>query len=400
MKKNRILYFSLFTLALLFIYFYGGKIPYMFFYIVAITPLVSIFLTTIAFLRFTYFEEIDEISIVKGEEFNYILNICNEDFFLYPYISVTFSDGNVFLGKQLEKESFSLLPFAKKTFQFKAVAKYRGEYEIGIKSIEFEDYLGIFKLTHKPKSSKVIKVYPRIVELSDVKLKPMLLSESHSVPNSLSENANTTSDIREYMYGDSIKRIHWKLSSKTDKLLVRKFDATSKANTALILDLTKLNHSPIDNLSIEDALIECVVSFAYYLSGNRVNVSLIYYKNEYTEIKAQNILQFQDIYEVLSKITFNRNAVEVKDLLSMYVQNNILKKSNILLFTPIVTSDLFDELYKVTLAGFDVNLIYVSYTNNEPYNEEKDKMLKELPEIGVTAYKINVDDDIREIFCS
>lgn len=395
MKRNRILYFSLFTLALFFIYFYGGKIPYMFFYTIAITPLVSILLTTIAFFRFTYFEEIDKISIVKGEEFNYNLNICNEDFFLYPYINVTFSTGNVFLGKQLEKESFSLFPFSKKTFQFKAVAKYRGEYEIGIKSIEFEDYLGIFKLTHKPQSSKVVKVYPRVVELSGVKLKPMLLSESHSIPNTMSESTNTMSDIREYIYGDSIKKVHWKLSSKMNKLLVKKFDATSKANSALILDLTKLKCSPEENLSIEDTLIECVVSFAYYLLGGRSNVSLIYYKDKYTEIRAQNILQFQDIYDLLAKITFNNhNNIEVKDLLSMYVQNNSLKKSNILLFTSSVNSDLIDELYKATLSGFDVNLLYVS--NN---NEEKTKMLKELPEIGITAYKISVEDDIKEIFC-
>ncbi|HHX18611.1 MAG TPA: DUF58 domain-containing protein [Clostridium sp.] len=401
MKRNRILYFSLFTLALLFVYFYGGKIPYMFFYAVLITPLVSILLTTIAFFRFTYFEEIDKISIVKGEELNYSLNIYNEDFFLYPYINLTFSTGNVFLGKQLEKQSFSMFPFSKKTFQFKAVAKYRGEYEIGIKSIEFEDYLGILKLTHKPQSSKVIKVHPRIVELSGIKLKSMLLSESHSIPNTLFESTNTMSDIREYIYGDSIKRIHWKLSSKMNKLLVKKFDATSKSNSALILDLTKLSYSPEEILSIEDTLIECVVSFAYYLLGSWANISLIYYKDKYTEIKAQNILQFQNIYDILTRITFTQDAVEVKDLLSMYVQNNSLKKSNILLFTSSVNSDLFDELYKATLAGFDVNLIYVSKNGeNEPYNEENARMLKELPEIGVTAYKISVEDDIKEIFCS
>ena len=55
---------------------------------------------------------------------------------------------------------------------------------------------------------------------------------------------------------------------------------------------------------------------------------------------------------------------------------------------------MIDELYKATLSGFDVNLLYVS--NN---NEEKTKMLKELPEIGITAYKISVEDDIKEIFC-
>ena len=132
------------------------------------------------------------------------------------------------------------------------------------------------------------------------------------------------------------------------------------------MDLTKLKCSPEENLSIEDTLIECVVSFAYYLLGGRSNVSLIYYKDKYTEIRAQNILQFQDIYDLLAKITFNNhNNIEVKDLLSMYVQNNSLKKSNILLFTSSVNSDLIDELYKATLSGFDVNLLYVSNNNEE-----------------------------------
>lgn len=400
MKRNRLLYFSLFTLSLLFVYFYGGKIPYMFFYIIVITPLVSILLTIIAFFRFTYFEEIDKTSIVKGKKFNYNLNIQNEGFFLYPYITVTFLSENTSLGKYNERESFSLYPFSKKTFQFKAATKYRGEYEIGIKSIEFGDYLGILKLTYKPHTSKIIKVYPRILELSDVKLKSMLLSESHSIPNTSFESTNTMSDIRKYMYGDSFKKIHWKLSSKMNKLLVKEFDATSKKNSVLILDLMKLKYSSGENLLIEDTLIECVVSFAYYLLGNWANVSLLYYKDKYTEIKAENSLQFQCIYDILAKIKFTGD-IEVKDLLSLYVENNNLKKSNILLFTPYVNSELFDELYKATLSGFDVNLIYVSTDGeNQLDNKEKDKMLKELPEIGVNAYKINVEDDIREIFCS
>lgn len=400
MKKNRLLYFSFFALSLLFIYFYGGKIPYMFFYTIVITPIFSILLTVINFFRFTYLEEIDKISIVKGEEFTYTLNVQNEDFFLSPYITVTFLTENVIFSEQLKNESFSLYPFSKKAFQFKAIPKYRGEYQIGVKSIIFEDYLGIFKLTHKPSYSKVVKVYPRIVELSNVKLKSILLSESHSIPNSLFESTNTICDIREYIYGDHLKKVHWKLSSKMIKLMVKKFDATSKVNSVLILDLMKLKYSHEQNLLIEDALIECVVSFAYYLLGNWSNVSLFYYEDKYTEVKSQNSLQFQNIYDILAKIQFNQ-SMKVKDLLSMYVENNSLKKSNIILFTASVNSDLFDELYKATLSGFDVNLIYVSYNNeNQLENEEKTKMLKELPEIGVNAYKLDVEDDIKEIFCS
>ncbi|TYQ15508.1 UNVERIFIED_CONTAM: uncharacterized protein (DUF58 family) [Acetivibrio alkalicellulosi] len=399
MKKNRILYFSLFALSLFFIYFYGGKIPYMFFYTITVTSLFSALLTIIAFFRFTYVENIDKISILKGEEFNYSLQVCNEDFFLYPYVKINFCTNDIVFDKQFQTDGFSLPPFKKKTFEFSAKPKYRGEYSIGINSIEFEDYLGILKLKYKPNFAKIIKVYPQIIKLDRLDLKTIYLSEAHSVTNPKSESSHIVSDIRNYVYGDSIKRIHWKLSSKMNELLVKNFESTSKANSVIILDLMKNKHEQYQNLLIEDKLIECVVAFIYFFLNNWTNVNLIYYKDHLIQYSAKSSHQFYEIYDTLSKIQFDQD-VDVKDILNMYVQNNSLKKSNILLFTSNVNYDLYDELYKSKLSGFDVNLIYVSPDNDSiTYSKETDEMLKELPQIGVASYRLNTDDDIKKAFC-
>jgi len=68
MQRNRILYSFLYVLSLIFIYFYGGKIPYMLFYTVLLLPFVSIAITSIAFVRFKYVQDIDKRSVVKARK--------------------------------------------------------------------------------------------------------------------------------------------------------------------------------------------------------------------------------------------------------------------------------------------------------------------------------------------
>ncbi|MFZ5986745.1 MAG: DUF58 domain-containing protein [Bacillota bacterium] len=398
MKKNRILYLGLFVLCLLFIYFYGGKVPYMLFYTIILLPVLSISLTLIAFLRFKYIQEVDKSNVVKGEEVNFSFSMHNEDFLLYPYIKINFCSSDTVFVEQFQSKSFSLLPFKKKTFSFKLACKYRGDYLIGIESIEFEDYLGIVKFNHKPFGTKQITVQPRLVKLDRLHIKTNFLSESHSILSNQYEDTTTIADIRKYAYGDSLKRIHWKLSSKMNQLLVKNFEGTSKTNSVIILDLKRNRYTFEQNAMIEDKLIECAVAIIYYLLSNWIPINLIYYRKGFNDLEAKNTLQFDDIYQTLSKVKFDED-IDVKDVLDIYVKNNSLKKTDILLFTLNLNYELYDEIYKAKLSGYDVNLIYVSPENViGTCNTEINNILKELPEIGVTTYRIDIEDDIKMIF--
>lgn len=398
MKKNRILYSSLFVLSLLFIYFYGGKVPYMLFYTILLLPIVSVVITSIAFARFKYVQEVDKHSVVKGEDINFFFSVNNEDFFLYPYVKVNFYSSDTVFASQFQSKSFSLRPFGKKTFSFKLTCKYRGDYLLGIKNVEFEDYLGIVKFTHEPVSAKLITVYPRLVKLDTLYIKTNYLSESHSLLNNQYENTMTISDIRKYAYGDSLKKIHWKLSSKMNELLVKNFEGTSKTSSVIILDLKKNNYNFEQNTIIEDKLIESSIAVIYYCLSNWIPVNLIYYKKGFNDIEAKNTLQFDQIYDNLSRIKFDED-VDVKDVLDLYVRNSSIKKTDILIFTCNLDYELYDELYKTKLSGYDVNLIYVSPSSiTKTCNSEVDNILKDLPETGITTYIINTEDDIKRVF--
>ncbi len=394
MKQNRILYFCLFFLALIFIYFYGGRIPYAFFYVIVLLPVISLLYTFLVYLRFKYGQDTDRKFVTKGDKVNFIFSIHNEDFFFYPYVKVTFYGAETVFAKQFQIKNFSLAPFHGKTFSFELLCNYRGNYEIGINSVEIEDFLGLFTFRYNVFEPKYVTVYPCIVYLDRFFLKTDFQSESHSILNSRNEDMATISDIRNYAFGDSLKRIHWKLTAKSGDLMVKKFQSTSETSVVMILDLKKNPYTSGINVAVEDKVIESIVSVLHYCLYNWIPVTLIYYSGRLVTVQARNHLMFNEIYEILARVKFNE-SIPVKDLIEVYT-NDTIAKTNLLLFTSNLDYELYDRIYKTTVSGFDVSLLYTSPESlTGSATGDVDNILASLPEIGVNAYKIGVNDDTK-----
>ena len=397
MIKNRILYCSLFFLSLFFIYFYGGKIPYMLFYVITVLPVISFLFTLIAYSRFRFVEAIDKRIVVKGDTVNFTLSIHNPDFFLYPFITVNFYGEGTIFSRQFQSKSFSLLPFSKKSFTYNLMCQYRGYYMVGIKSIVFEDYLGIFSLSYSPSTTKSITVNPRLIELDSLYIKTNYLSESHSIINTRNEDITTVSDSRKYTYGDSLKKIHWKLSAKVNQLMVKNYESTSKTNCVIMLDLEKNKFSYERNIMLEDKLIEATVAVVNYCLCNWIPINLVYHSEGFKDIEAKNIMDFGKIYELLSNVSFDQD-VKLKDLLNIYTRDNA-KKIDLMIFTSNIDFGLYDEIYNAKAIGYDVNLFYVCAGDFIESSENiVNDILSDLPEIGVTTYKIKMNDDLKMTF--
>ncbi len=105
---------------------------------------------------------------------------------------------------------------------------------------------------------------------------------------------------------------------------------------------------------------------------------------------------FNHIFEILAKVKFNE-YVPVKDLLEIYI-NSALEKTNILIFTSNLDYELYSSIYKGCSAGFGISLVYTSpETITGVRNPEVENILTSLPEIGVSCYRLNIDDNTKEI---
>lgn len=396
MKQSRILYVCLLMATIIYIYFYGGKIPYMLFYVMVFLPLASLLYTLLIFLRFKYGQEIDKKLVIKGDKVNFIFTINNEDFFLYPYIRVTFHGAKTIFSNQFQLKSFSLKPFQGKSFSLELLCNYRGSYEIGIQSVEVEDILGLFSFKYKVFKPKFITVYPKIIYLNNFFLKTDFLSESHTVLNSKIEDMTTIADVRNYYPGDTLKRIHWKLTAKSRSIMVKKFQSTSETSAVIMLDLKTNPYELGLNIVLEDKVIESIGAVIHYCLFNWIPLNLVYFSKELISIKAKNHMMFNEIYEILAIVKFNE-SIPVKDLLELYT-NDAPAKTNILIFTSNLDYELYDQIYKTSVSGYDVSIIYTSPEELTGIKDtDADKIIDFLPEIGVNAYKINISDDIKFI---
>lgn len=396
MNKNRGLFVFLFSMSLIFVYFYGGKIPYMFFYIILLLPLISISLTITAYVRMKYTESIEKTSAVKGEEIGYSFTIANEDFFLCPYIRVNFYSNNTVFARQFDSKSFSLTPFKSKTFSYKLKCNYRGIYPIGIKSIEYEDYLGLVKFTYKPAASKFLTVNPKVIEIENIDITTNMMSEAHSILNSHNVDVTNISDVRKYAFGDSLKRIHWKLSAKTNELMVKNYESTSKTNSIIVLDLEKNNLTEEYNIVIEDKLVETTVGVINYCLLNWIPINLVFYDGILNNINASNHMEFDKLYSTLSIVKFDQE-IDVNEVMKLFTATNT-QKTNLMIITSKLGYDLCDELYKAKMSGYDVSLIFISAEGLGLSSQDEKSILGSLPEIGIRVYKADVLENISKVF--
>lgn len=114
-----------------------------------------------------------------------------------------------------------------------------GEMRIGCARAQMCDVLELFRLKCRPFDAVHTIVYPASYPLSIV---PSHTASGVSLTEGLTQNRrgsdhSETFDIREYVPGDDVRTIHWKLSSKTDTLIVREPSDPSHHDLCLLPDL-------------------------------------------------------------------------------------------------------------------------------------------------------------------
>ena len=108
-------------------------------------------------------------------------------------------------------------------------------------------------------------------------------------------------DIREYHPGDDIKRIHWKLSSKKEMLMVKDFSLPLNCNLWILFD-----HfiKPDEKSMMEcfDQQMEQFASLSYSLLLNELVHVVAWYSTFSSELICRQIKSEDDFYEMLSEI--------------------------------------------------------------------------------------------------
>ncbi len=175
-------------------------------------------------------------------------------------------------------------------------AKTPGSIEFCIKKAWAEDYLGILKLPvfKHDKYGHTVMVIPVLYEV------PVYITQT--VYDNIYENDNSQNiytspdsmedgDIRQYIPGDSLKNIHWKLSAKSGGLVSRQ-----KYSTASCIALFFVCPGNIDNAYKKRCFIQVVLSISTSLAANGYIHYICWYNKEDNCITRYIVKQESDSY--------------------------------------------------------------------------------------------------------
>ncbi len=375
-RQNIIRYLFILLLSLIYVYFFGGYFPYMLFYLVLALPVMSLVHLVVICVFFRVSERLNERTFIKGEYAHYQLILQNSSFLYMPYITVRMKMEGKILCKNLKSMRLHLAPFSTREFEYRMPLLYRGRYDIGVKSIHISDLLGLFSFTIYPMEKKNILVKPRIVDLHYKVLPVTRITDGELTADHWEIGNEELVDIREYAYGDSFRKIHWKLSSKLSKTMVKEMRNALDSDAMVILNLQNPEKMDEATLLKEDCIIEEMLSLISFLIKANVNVRLCFYKDEPNILRANNALAFQELYNFLSEVKFNQNDNFNQGL--KYFTDAAPGSTLVYLFTLNLDGELINTAMQVKSRGFEMELYYIQLLDVNDNESEACQALEDL----------------------
>ena len=189
---------------------------------------------------------LSETRVFPDESLELKLKITNRKLLPLPWIEIAdqvpsgFISGLVYNpnakpGYESIVNFTAILWYSSITWKYRLLCKKRGYYILGLLSVTSGDIFGFYPRTVNESSRQTIIVYPRIYPVSHLHIPSLYPLGEVKSEKRIFEDPSRTIGIREYLPGDSLRRIHWKASARQQQLQVKIFEPTTTLKVAIFL---------------------------------------------------------------------------------------------------------------------------------------------------------------------
>ncbi|GAG07030.1 unnamed protein product, partial [marine sediment metagenome] len=171
------------------------------------------------------------------------------------------------------------------TIKYEITCPIRGHYLIGPPQFRIRDYLGMF---YKEKISDVssdLTVIPQIEEISAISVKGKVNPYPGIMQTKRSGIGTEFFGIREYIPGDTFKRINWKSFARWNNLMVNEYELESTTDAIIILDARDIQNIGTITKNPLEYGIKAAVAVASHFLKRRDRVGLIVYGKSEGKLK-------------------------------------------------------------------------------------------------------------------
>ena len=197
---------------------------------------------------------------------------------------------------------FSLPAAARKSFEHHIPLKYsmNGIYKFTIENITIRDLMGFVSIKKKQECTTEVNVFPEsttnlALDMADISRGMTESEETVKKGHDFSD----VSDVREYIPGDKLMSIHWKLSAKRDILMVKDRVSMSDQQMVILTELCGGDEAVDDILSLTYAVIEKMVRDQTY-------VRLMWWSDGNFSFEERQIMNLENLREAFTSLYYEK----------------------------------------------------------------------------------------------
>ena len=211
----------------------------------------------------------------KNTEFFFDIQVHNAGKLAAFTADISYSWNNLFTGySERKKQSLWIAPGRGTEIKQLLISRYTGRVDVRIESVDIFDLFHMFCLHGYDNRDASVTVWPAFLDANEEEISSYV--KDFPRENEIKKRGvDYTPDyeIREYIPGDELKNIHWKLSAKQEQLMVRERLATGREKMNVLLPLS-------DDIQQNDILLESVYALGRLLLQKEYPIQLYWLGHE------------------------------------------------------------------------------------------------------------------------
>lgn len=309
-------YLILYAICGMLYYFLHSHFYFIVMVIMTVAPFLSLFMAFVLRKRITVKIAAGIISMKKseeavvigepygrqGDEIFFCMKLNNPTLFVSLDVKLVFDISNTFF-EALGERIISVPVRAKNGYELSIplVSSLPGIIKINLKKIYIKDLMGFCFLKKEFDESAEITILPKALETLNYDKSAtqagMLESEES---NKRGNDFSDVQEIREYIPGDKLMSIHWKLSAKRDILMVKDRVTMSDKQLVVVIELCDTNHE------ILNMVIATTYSIILQMLEEKTTIRFLYWSANRFDYGDEKIEYKADADEAFSKMFYEK----------------------------------------------------------------------------------------------
>jgi hypothetical protein len=353
-NKSFLLVFAASAAAALLI---GGTLPYYVFYFLAFIFVISYFYISIQKYTIDAKVAVDDKVHTTGDLME-CLTMVKCGFIIPTAFALVKSESYLASAYGYEGELVNLTIEEDKWVRHDIKFHHRGIYDLGTVHVTVLDFFQIFTLNKVIDTDVRVKVYPKIYPINSLTIGGKDIYQEVLDIRSTNEDVFTIKDVRKYHLGDSLRKVHWKVSAKHGELFVKNSDSIAGEEFTIFLSLHSSNLLLDKEGVLEELNVDLCASLVSYMQERGICTKV--YLN--CKTPAAFDIESKDKFNTFLEFLLTQKS-DGEENFGEFIYNNFYKlqrNTKLAIITGTIDERLCSNISKIREYGYEAVVFYLS----------------------------------------